>query len=160
MKINELTESLKQIDQKIKLERGKIAEGRRMIKEFLCQVSDLESEARNIKKQIKRLNEEAKYDDPIHPTGVWVELRKIGLTKREIYLMQNLQSNTYVDLAKTIGISGGRASVIVRHAIRKCQRELPKIIGFDVPECDDAAWKWSQECFISNLCEEYAKRVS
>ena len=156
MNENKLTERLIQLNKSIRFDKERISNGREIIKMLLNQVSDSEKELRQIKADLKRLDEEKEIESKckIDLSGIWGRMYKLGLSKKEIYVLQNIDT-PYKDVGEVLGVSVERVRQILLKSLRKARsRDIIKIIESEV---EDIEYARNMESFFDAIQKQEAE---
>lgn len=156
MNADKLTSRLAELNKSIRFDKKRIAEGREIIRMLQDQIHDSEMELRQVKANIKRLEEEKQIESKcdIDLNGIWGKMYKLGLSKKEIYVLQNMDT-PYREVGEILGVSVERVRQISRKALRKARsRDIINIIESEV---EDIEYTRNMESFFDAIQEQEAE---
>jgi DNA-directed RNA polymerase sigma subunit (sigma70/sigma32) len=156
MNPDKLTNRLAELNKSIRFDKKRIADGRDIIRMLQDQIHDSETELRKIKADLKRLEEEKQIESKcnIDISGIWGRMYKLGLSKKEIYVLQNMEA-PYREIGQVLGVSVERVRQILRKALRKARsRDIINIIESEV---EDIAYSRNIESLFDAIQEQEAE---
>ena len=156
MNAKELTDRLCKLNERIRFEKNRIKAGRDLIKMLLNQNHQSECELREVKAELKRLeaNRELESRCSVDLSGIWGKLNELGLSKKEVYVLQNLDS-PYREIGETLGVSIERVRQIAAKALRRCRHK--DVIKAVMLEAEDAGHDRNIRNFFISIQEQEAE---
>lgn len=156
MNAKELTNRLCELNERIRFEKNRIKVGREIIKTLLDQTYQSEKELREVKAKLKRLEEDREFESKcsVDLSGIWGRLNELGLSKKEVYVLQNLDSS-YREIGEVLGVSVERVRQIAAKALRRCQHK--DIIKAVMSEAEDAEYDRNTRNFFISIQEQEAE---
>lgn len=158
MNADKLTSRLAELNKSIRFDKKRIAEGRKIIRMLQDQIHDSEMELRQVKANIKRLEEEKQIELKcnIDLNGIWGKMYKLGLSKKEIYVLQNMDAPCR-EVGNILGVSIERVRQILQKALRKARsRDIINIIKSEV---EDIEYTRNMESFFDAIQEQEAETL-
>ena len=155
MNSKELTDRLCELNKSIRFDKQRIKAGREIIKMLLDQTYQSEKELRKVKAELKRLDADRELESrcSVDLNGIWGRLNELGLSKKEIYVLQNLDS-PYREIGGTIGVSVERVRQIAAKALRRCRHK--DVIKAVTSEVEDAEYDRNTHNFFISIQEQEA----
>jgi len=156
MNADKLTSRLAELNKSIRFDKKRMADGREIIRMLQDQIHDSETELRQIKAELKRLDEEKQIESKcnIDLSGIWGRMCKLGLSKKEIYVLQSMDA-PYREIGEVLGISVERVRQISRKALRKARH--PVILRVIESEIEDIEHTRNMESFFDAIQEQEAE---
>lgn len=156
MNADKLTSRLAELNKSIRFDKKRIADGRDIIRMLQDQIHDSETELRQIKADLKRLDEEKQIESKcnIDLNGIWGEMYKLGLSKKEIYVLQNMDA-PYREVGEILGVSVERIRQISRKALRKARH--PVILRVIESEIEDIEHIRNMKSFFDAIQDQDAE---
>lgn len=157
MNAKELTNRLCELNERIRFEKNRIKAGRDLIKMLLNQNYQSECELRQVKAELKRLEEDREFESKcsVDLSGIWGRLNELGLSKKDIYVLQNLDSS-YREIGESLGVSVERVRQIAAKALRKCRHK--DVIKAVTSEVEDAEYDRNINNFFTSIQEQEAEK--
>ena len=156
MNADKLTSRLAELNKSIRFDKKRITDGRDIIRMLQDQIHDSETELIQIKADLKRLDEERQIESKcnIDLSGIWGRMYKLGLSKKEIYVLQNMDA-PYKEVGEVLGVSVERVRQISRKALRKARsRDIINIIESEVEDIEHSR---NIESFFNAIQEQEAE---